>query len=54
MLLLASVSPAGWAMIEENMRLEMGNREKLAGCRAAANKARGVVICTLKVAPRLE
>ena len=52
--LLASVSPAGWAMIEENMRLEMGNREKLAGCRAAANKARGVVICTLKVAPRLE
>ena len=52
--LLASVSPAGWAMIEDNTRLEMDNREKLAGCRLAANKTRGVVNCTLKVAPKAE
>ena len=52
--MLASVSPAGWAMIEDNARLEIDNREKLAGCRMAANKGHGVVNCTLKVEPKAE
>jgi len=41
-------------MIKKNMRLETDNRENLAGCRAAANKALGVVSCTLKVCAKSE